>query len=117
MPDVIDWIVRAWQGKARLVHVFWLGMLAITGIELAIAILFGVSADGLSIPHFILSMSMSVWWWVSVWKCAPNTSALVWLWLARGVVIFQILSWLTMMAFFLGSPVEPVTYEGYETIR
>ncbi len=117
MPNIINWVVSAWKGEARLVHVFWFGMLAIMGIELAIAFTFGVSSDGPSIPHFILSSAMSVWWWVSVWKCAPNASAEVWLWLARGLIIFQILSWLAMLAVLLGTPVEPVTYEGYETIR
>lgn len=116
MLNILDWIVEAWRGKARLVHVFWFGMLGIFCVELLIAFIFGVSLDGPSRPHFLFSFVMSIWWWVSVWRCAPNASATVWLWLARGLIVFQILSWLSMAVFFLGNPVGVVTYEGYETI-
>lgn len=115
MSDIIGWLGSAWQGKARLAHVFWFGMLGIFCIELLIVMLFGVSQE-MSLRHFLFSSIMSVWWWVSVWRCAPNSDAQVWLWLSRGLIVLQMLSWLSMAAYFLGGPPVVVTYEGYETI-
>ena len=118
---LLDWIKSAWQGGQKLWQVFWLGLLSIY----AVVFISGTLLAPLPYSPLVYSVwyascfAMSIWWWVSVWRCAPNTSLAFWKYLARIFVVFQAVNLalaLYLVTFFLPEAAV-VTYEGYQTIR
>ena len=117
---LINWIKSAWRGGERLWKVFWLGALAIYAFVFILGILFAFLPIGPATYAlwYVVCFSMSVWWWVSVWRCAPNSGWPLWKYLSRIVVVLQVLNlFVTLALLSQGMSTGVVTYEGYETIR
>ena len=80
-----SFVITAWRGDEKLWQVFW-----VVGIGLyilsrgAVVMLETSDATFGSYTLFVLfTMVVQVWWMVSVWRCARNTSLPLWVWLAR----------------------------------
>ncbi len=130
---MLEWIKSAWRGEAKLWHVFWLAGLAIKFTVFALDYLMFRSGGDLFAALLFMTASIggSIFWWVSVWRCAYNVSWRPWGHISRGVVIFQIVIasivtfWLggaimnsSTVASFSGYESTPATtYQGYGTIR
>ena len=89
---MIEWLKQSWHGFSQLWKVFWVAGITIFFIEVIIAftrVALGFEGLVADLLHLPVSLAMSVWWWVSVWRCAFNTHLSMWGYLARIIVALQ----------------------------
>ena len=89
-PDRLwDFVRQCWVGDQELWKIFW-----IVGVGLT-AVTWGTSYAGTEynapfiwwILVLILIVPIEVWWLVSVWRCAKNTSKKIWGILSKIIVV------------------------------
>ena len=84
-----------WRGEARLASAFWLlgiaGGFAI-GLAVRLAETLAPRDEMLRTSAGLVLLAYSVFTWVSVWRCAKNTSWIGWAYLARGCVVLSCLA-------------------------
>jgi len=82
---------RAWRGEARLWKAFWLYFVLALNIGV-LAVGYVVGTFGLPyLAVWIVIAPIVVWAAVSVWRCAFNTRWRGWGYIARIVVVIQLL--------------------------
>jgi len=93
-------ICESWQGKRPLYKVFWvytvLGSFAVTFaflLFLWIASLLPALLGLIAIFGMVLGLIIwNIWALVSVWRCAPNSTAPAYKYLARGYIVLIVLT-------------------------
>jgi hypothetical protein len=91
----MQFIKSAWRGEQPLWKVYWLGGIT---IALTAAIVFGVVAvkmGGLPLEtrqtiNFIFLIPW-IWWYRSVWRCAPNASSKFFTYLGRFAIFLAVI--------------------------
>ncbi len=88
-PKLLSWFNRAYDGQLKLWQVFWFGyMLTLFPVVIAtnIAKELSVKSPASWVPFivFVIVWLYYAWLAVSLWRCAPNASHKLFLWLGRG---------------------------------
>jgi len=98
---------KSWRGEERLISTFWWGgavTLGVTFFSMLAALIGGMVLLGPIALAFSLAPGpvfekvaatiffggfgvAAIWWLVSVWRCAPNSTRTLWCFVARGVVL------------------------------
>lgn len=89
-----NFIVNYWQGKEKLWKAFWIiGIISFMVMTILSTLSFAtVTKSSLAwqvITLFLLGNIIFLWWAVAVWRCATNTSKLIWKWLSRIVIVIS----------------------------
>lgn len=100
VPETENFIDKALAGKLELVKIFWGGYVTLSLVLLfltsaALKLLPTMEVDGTSllinllVAPIVLSIPMTMQWAcaILVWRCAPNTSSVVWSYMAKLIVI------------------------------
>jgi hypothetical protein len=87
-----NFIVNYWQGTEKLWKAFWIiGIISFIVMRIISTLFWGTASESSlalwAIILFLTGYIMFVWWAVAVWRCAPNTSKIMWKWLSRIVII------------------------------
>jgi hypothetical protein len=88
-----NYIATMWRGDERLWKTFWIIGIALSA-WLGITLYF---ADMKGLPPIWwvgfapIVIAVHIWWYIALWRCAPNTSRVVWKVLARAFVVLSTL--------------------------
>lgn len=81
-------LLKYWHGQGPLWRVFWLyGVL--TSHVLAAIYIFAMTANAVALQQVLLPLCFlyTLWIVVSVWRCAPNTSRELYMYVARALTV------------------------------
>lgn len=94
MKTILLFIKLAWRGDLKLWQVFWIGKVGVSA-ALALISMALVSIFQSPFPALIYSCFMPfylVFIFVSLWRCAPNTSNKFWMYLTRAYIVIGLLA-------------------------
>ena len=92
----MSFLRNCFSGSERLWKAFWLGLLLVVVVLFLVSFLVGFLSSILTVNiseaiGLIIVYIFKVWWWISVWQCARNSSMSFWMYAARVIVILSIL--------------------------
>ena len=107
----MSFLRNCFSGNERLWKAFWLGLLLVAVVLFLVSFLVGflsniLTANIAGAIGLIIVYIFKIWWWISVWQCAPNSSMSLWMYAARIIVILSILGALGIT--FLGIKIPVV---------
>ena len=90
-----DWFICLWKGERDLWEAWFVLLIpALPFTQLLFPWLIKIY-PGLFLPFYYIIMCIQIFWWVSVWRCAKNSSN-TFLYISRGLVLISVLKYMTL---------------------